>query len=239
LLICAVVALGFLVAQVVRSTDIDRTGNIFYETPDTVVEEETDNYRISVTIPGVAPTPAAREIGALIHGEIQDFKVMMETSVHETSLPWVLDISYSLHEFNIWITFVIQESLYTGGVHSTDTVRSFTYNIETGDSVAIDDLVSQDQLASISEIAKSALSVQLGVQRDSSFIDSGTVALYGNFDTFFFTPEGIVFVFQMYQVAPYSQGVPEILLPYDLLEEKAGLVLFEEVYTSGSSEKNI
>ncbi|MFT7557638.1 MAG: hypothetical protein ACI83D_000303 [Planctomycetota bacterium] len=226
LIILLVLVLGFFIAQVAQSIRGTDSEDMFQDIPDTTVVEDTELYSIKVVIPGVAPTVAAREIGSFIHGEIEDFIALGEDlfMVRESDR-WTLDITYSLHEFDEWVTFVVHEAVYMGGAHGISTITSFTYDRSSGKRILLHDFVTKRQLVTLSNLAEKTLLNQIGIQSDQGFISSGTEPRYDNFDTFFLTPEGVVFVFQMYQVAPYSAGVPEILIPYEQFEKETGLPL--------------
>lgn len=40
-----------------------------------------------------------------------------------------------------------------------------------------------------------------------------------NFDAWVVTPGGLVFIFGEYEVAPYADGEPKVLVPFDSLKE--------------------
>ena len=49
------------------------------------------------------------------------------------------------------------------------------------------------------------------------FATSGAAALQENYQVWAVTPQGLLVVFQQYQVAPYAAGAQSVLLPYDSL----------------------
>ena len=48
-------------------------------------------------------------------------------------------------------------------------------------------------------------------------IEEGTVSDYPNYRNFYYNDRGLVFIFEQYQVAPYSSGIIEVIVPYSIL----------------------
>ncbi len=51
----------------------------------------------------------------------------------------------------------------------------------------------------------------------SDMIEEGTVPDYQNYRNFYYNDRGLVFIFEQYQVAPYSSGIIEVIVPYSIL----------------------
>ena len=51
----------------------------------------------------------------------------------------------------------------------------------------------------------------------SDMIEEGTVSDYPNYRNFYYNDRGLVFIFEQYQVAPYSSGIIEVIVPYSIL----------------------
>ena len=77
------------------------------------------------------------------------------------------------------------------------------------------DVISKEELSKISNyVKKELLSHPGGV---SDMIEEGTVSDYPNYRNFYYNDRGLVFIFEQYQVAPYSSGIIEVIVPYSIL----------------------
>jgi hypothetical protein len=79
----------------------------------------------------------------------------------------------------------------------------------------------QEALETISEFARADLRKQLLADREergvSDWIDRGTVPQGSVFDRFVIAKKGLKFIFNEYQVASYSHGITEVIVPWSVL----------------------
>jgi hypothetical protein len=80
----------------------------------------------------------------------------------------------------------------------------------------------QEALEIISEFARADLRKQLLANDEerglSDWIDRGTVHQGGAFDRFLITKKGLKFIFNQYQVASYSHGISNVIVPWSVLK---------------------
>ena len=77
--------------------------------------------------------------------------------------------------------------------------------------------VRKDWLSALSAEARRLLNAQRDngtLLSDSEWIERGTEAKEQNFSVFKLEKDAIRSIFPQYQVAPYSSGMPEIVIPY-------------------------
>lgn len=102
---------------------------------------------------------------------------------------------------------------YTGGAHGNTTRYSDTWNLKKGRLIKLRELFGckLDYKAYIFRI------VEEEIAKDPSiYFEDYKKLLVETFNenSFYCTPEGIVVYYQQYDIAPYSSGIREFLIPY-------------------------
>ncbi len=116
-------------------------------------------------------------------------------------------------KFEDCVTYIIYKTIDTNGAHPSTLVETFTYYHNR--KLTIDMLFSLPILSNISNYVKKELLKR--PDAISEMIEEGTKPNYANYRNFYFTENGIVFLFEQYQVAPYSSGIIEVVVPYSFL----------------------
>jgi|LSQX01.3.fsa_nt_gb hypothetical protein len=108
---------------------------------------------------------------------------------------------------------------YTGGAHQTTYWRSETFDLETGQKLALSDIFtgSKDEiLESIYQLVLDQIEEQKGTDEFYYFDDyADNVRKYYEEEDFFLTADGIIFYYQPYAIAPHAAGLPMFKLPFD------------------------
>jgi hypothetical protein len=117
---------------------------------------------------------------------------------------------------------------YTQGAHGISITAFLNYDISTGKEIVIKDIFLEDPnyLQLISDYAKNELMVKLvdgeNPMSDASWVKDGIKPVQDNYEgNIGFSQEGIVVVYQPYQVAAYAAGPQTVLVPYDAV---AGII---------------
>lgn len=102
-------------------------------------------------------------------------------------------------------------SEYTGGAHDISVAVGFNYDRTTGAMLTLDDALALtgDTLQQVSDIATSQLTKQFGSVQSAD----GIAPTAQNFATFTIDKDNVTFTLQEYQAEPYSDGMPEIVIP--------------------------
>ena len=103
-----------------------------------------------------------------------------------------------------------------GGAHPSHRIYTVVYNKDTNKIIAIDDLIKENTntLEIFKEESRNILKNNKRI-RIASMLYEGTTSKKENFNNFVFSEYGIILFFPQYQVAPYSEGEFNILIPYD------------------------
>jgi hypothetical protein len=112
------------------------------------------------------------------------------------------------------------ESFYSAGAaHPGDNIVTANYDLSTGQSISLASLFQPGSkyLETISSYSINALKNKLGSDADLTQIKTGAAPKSDNFQAFLITDQGLVIIFNEYQVAAYAAGEQEVTIPYSAL----------------------
>lgn len=106
---------------------------------------------------------------------------------------------------------------FMGGAHGATFRNSDTWDFSTGSRMALKDFYPHG--ASFTEYLFINIEQQIAERLKTtpgSYFDNYAQLLRDNFhpENYFLKPEGIVIYYQQYDIAPYSTGLPEFLIPF-------------------------
>lgn len=111
------------------------------------------------------------------------------------------------------LSLYIDHYEYTGGAHGNTVRTSDTWNVQTGCRDGLNVFVPygpECRVVILEEIIRQ-------IETDSSNYFTGykkNVRRYFDPHNFYLTPQGIVFYYQQYEIAPYASGIPTFTIPY-------------------------
>lgn len=188
------------------------------------LKEETNSYSIHVNY----PHSGDKKIEALLRNYIDDYVISFKKDFKEKLSPnWKnnLYISYERSNFskNI-VSYIFYIYTFTGGAHGNTSIITKNFNIETLDEINLNSVFEEDEnyLEKISKITINHLKDNLisedatsdSIKFSEEWIEEGASQKKENYQRFTLTPKEIVFYFEQYQVAPYSDGVQEVRIPF-------------------------
>lgn len=106
---------------------------------------------------------------------------------------------------------------YTGGAHGNRYLLIQNYDLETGDMVNEQDLFIDDYYEPLKTLLLNALIAQTDnaeSKRDLRRMGYSVADVVPN-ENFYVTREGITYVYNPYEIAPYAMGCIEIFLPWE------------------------
>ena len=152
------------------------------------------------------------EIKMNIDNRLNNFYSEIELGT-QNEQEYSLELTYDKKEYKEYVTYILYTTVYLGGAHPNTTIETFTY--KNGKRIEIMDVISKEELSKISNYVKKELLSHPGSVSD--MIEEGTVSDYPNYRNFYYNDRGLVFIFEQYQVAPYSSGIIEVIVPYSIL----------------------
>ena len=104
--------------------------------------------------------------------------------------------------------FMTNFYLFEGGAHGISGKRYDCVDLETGKKVAFNDVFAKDSEEALTAIIKRIIAEK---PQDYEFFDTEIKPS----DNFYFDSDGIIFVYNPYEIAPYSANVIEIYVPFN------------------------
>ena len=150
-----------------------------------------------------------------LHGFDNQFKTFT-ADFEEQDLPWELAIETEItYQSNEVITIALSSYSDTGGAHGNDTIQLLNFNPNTGTLYSHSDII--DDLSEFKELAKSYFIKNLESDNldISEFFFGEPFKLPENIG---FSDGGLIMLYNVYEIASYSQGYTEFVIPYNDLD---------------------
>lgn len=124
-----------------------------------------------------------------------------------------VDYNYVYNKNNI-LSIPITMYEFTGGAHGFTTLKSFNYDIKNGIEIKLGDLFSED--CNYTDIINDYIEKE--ISKDKSIYFTGKEGFTGISDNqkFYIEEDGVVVYFGLYEIAPYSSGIPKFKISWDL-----------------------
>lgn len=116
------------------------------------------------------------------------------------------------------VTLSLSENGYTGGAHPFNGQRYFVLDMQSGKQLTLNDLLSPGYEGTLNTAGERAfratreLSPDASLEAEGFWFDNDTFKVNTNFGVL---ADGLGFVFNAYEVAPYAMGPTEFTIPYE------------------------
>ncbi len=179
-----------------------------------VIREETASVVISAAYPVFTNDTLSDMMRVRALNRIDSFKVDVPT---DTDRPYTLDSDYARFEYNGIITYVFTTSVDTGGAHANHMRDTVTFSAE-GEVLTFEKIFKNED--SVRKVFSAYITeLRNGTQYDTELWLEGLKPLKENYNRFIINADGIVFLFDPYDIAPYSEGFQDIFVPRAIFEE--------------------
>ncbi len=135
------------------------------------------------------------------------------------SYPWNMDITTDLvYQTPKLVSIAVGFSSYMGGAHPNSEVKYHNYRTDTGKELSLEDITTDfDQLLIIAE---KSFRLANDIKDNETFFDKGFEmdSLFVLTRNFAINKDGLDFLYNPYEIAPYSMGTIEFSIPYEELE---------------------
>ncbi len=192
----------------------------------------TDKYAVICEYPDISDTSfteieeSIKQYATEVFNENKDFMIEVEDLIDPEMMKYHTELrieDYYTTKTTISILYILNS--YTGGAHGIHSYYTFNYNKESQTLFILKDIISQNDLKTISEYCRKNIADQKegntedysGLKNDGDLL-AGTKPKWENFETFVITENGIRIIFNEYEVAPYFMGAFEVLVPSDILK---------------------
>ena len=106
---------------------------------------------------------------------------------------------------------------YTGGAHGSHIYDLINFDLHTGDTIFLDDILIDGYEADLNDIADIIFRKDNDIVADEDLSEIGYWGLDDGFrvnNNFLLTMNGLRFIFNEYEIAPYAAGAIELFIPY-------------------------
>ena len=195
--------------------------------------EKTDLYEIKADVPRPDSAQLETYIHKIVNERIEGFRkgVSQPSEGDIASAPGAqLELQGDLVTSTAFVNYKLLNYVYTGGAHGMPLTETFSFSrANPTEPIMFEDLfVNNDAFLPIvtSSVIPQIMAKYKDIYADSTVytIEDLTQALTQEtewsdyFQNFVLTDEGITFIFSAYSIAPYSEGEPEITVPWSVVE---------------------
>jgi hypothetical protein len=124
--------------------------------------------------------------------------------------------------FNRVLSLQYNAYFYMGGAHGSFNIEFINYDLETGNEITLENIFIKNYEKKLNPIAekifrkKYKYKLKQDLEKEGFWFLDNKFTLNKNFG---FTPEGILFQFNQYEIAPYAMGIFDVVIPYSDLKE--------------------
>ncbi len=139
----------------------------------------------------------------------------------ETQQSWFLIIKINvLEQTPNYLSLKYIHSDYAGGAHGNTTISFLNYNPKTNTQITIDSLIQKEKMEALIQIAEGIFRKNEKLTAtepldEKYFFEKGKFVLAQNFHV---TDMGLIFLYNPYEIKPYSEGYTELTIPFSALK---------------------
>lgn len=119
------------------------------------------------------------------------------------------------------INYTIESYTFSGGAHGMETTTLLNFNAKNGAEIILDSIFTPNFEQPLSAALISALGLQLGATTPEEINEKGYFNIEELYPTnnFLLTKDSIIFLYNPYEIAPYSMGSTRIALGYNQIQQ--------------------
>lgn len=118
------------------------------------------------------------------------------------------------------LSYCVERYVYTGGAHGSNFRQFVNYNLQTGEQIDEEQLFAENYQEQLTQLLLQYMVEQndeIALIQDLQEAGYNVDDIHPN-DNFYLAEEGITYVFNPYDIAPYALGETEILIPWSALQ---------------------
>lgn len=203
------------------------------------INSEIRNFAFGKTLSALAPEKFVQSItDTYAQNYLNDVKELYEADLHNGMKPedvpawynyeYQIDTEMELgKEEKVW-NYVVTDFQYTGGAHPNTFVKCLNIDRETGQLLTTEKVFKKEASAKICPLILNELIKEVNGRMGTDTITSiaGLQSIGILLDTDLYVPEnfvlgkdGVSFYYNRYEIAPYSAGDFNLMIPYDKLDD--------------------
>lgn len=148
--------------------------------------------------------------------EITDMVALDEDYPMLATINWAYVYSGKfLESYKNYIPYLVDNYIYTGGAHGGRTVICRNFNVKDGSAAAEDDIFIDGYETKLTRLLAEKAVEAVGEENTES-LWTENIKPNGNF---ILSNDGIRYIFNQYEIAPYALGVIEIQINWDEIKD--------------------
>jgi hypothetical protein len=135
------------------------------------------------------------------------------------ALNWYYNEAFAVSAGNSKMTVISREwEYYTGGAHGMRNKDYYVFSLQDRRRLALKDVLRDDAVPALENLVEAALRKQMEIPEWIPLTEQGFFENYADkLEDFFLAPQGLGFQWDPYEIAPYSMGIIEMVIPYSEL----------------------
>jgi hypothetical protein len=177
-----------------------------------------ENAKVSVAYPVLSDSFLSALLKKQAFDRVEAFKAESLTYRYpDDTNEYTLETDYTREESTLYSTYVFSTYIYTGGAHGNQFRSTVTFD-KAGKLVSLDTLFTDTQaaLVAISAYAKEERSQ---TEFNTDMWLSGLDPSVDVYNRFIVRDDSLEFLFDPYEIAPYSSGLQKIIVPKSVYQE--------------------
>ncbi|PEE42760.1 DUF3298 and DUF4163 domain-containing protein [Bacillus pseudomycoides] len=132
--------------------------------------------------------------------------------------PYVANVDYKVTlQKSPLLSLYVNYYQYTGGAHGLYTWKANTFDLNEKRLLNLDDLFQKD--STYQDIIRTEIVRQIKQNESIYFPDATEKVMSTKKFNYYLEPDHLVIYFSLYEIAPYSSGIPQFRIPYTLLRK--------------------
>jgi len=148
----------------------------------------------------------------LYKSAVEDYKYRLQNGFPFNAYEGLVQYNVTYNMFCV-ISIFTDNYIYSGGAHGNTVRNSETWNLQDNSQIKLNELF--ECLLDYKDYVLKKVKDEI-IKNPSIYFSDDESFIVENFnaESFYCTPEGIVIYYQQYDIAPYSSGIREFLIPY-------------------------
>lgn len=135
---------------------------------------------------------------------------------------WLLKFAatVSYHDEDLFCLKILQ-SVFTGGAHPASHLTYLVFSIKTGELYSLTNLIHKNSLAKLAKVAENHFRQIRNMKPEETYKQAGYWFENDQFSlnrSFLISKDGMSFCFNQSEIAPYSKGIIEFIVPWSDLK---------------------
>jgi hypothetical protein len=136
------------------------------------------------------------------------------------ALNWFYKETFTYNGGNSRLAVISRDwEYYTGGAHGMRNRDYYVFSLEEKRRLSLGDILLDEAKPALDNLVEAALRKQMEIPDWIPLSEQGFFEDSPNkLEDFFLSPQGLGFQWDPYEIAPYSMGIIEVIIPYDSLQ---------------------